>query len=629
MTYLELNKITVFHQNRNNLVKFTGLMFLFLVVWLIVVRIVSLYLHYNNELASQDAYYFYEGVKEMTSNGVSRITVWPNCTTGLDIFMWNHLFPPYLYAFFDAMWGIEAQDLYIFSCMEFILLIIALFWIIALFTHRIYIFIFIGIITFDPLFHYIFIKHYIWRWPIIFALFSLICFFILLKTNRHDNLLSFLTGILAVMSPLSFISIGVPALLGVASAFFVEHIFFNKGLNAKKRLIWFSAGVLMPVIFLVIYLFSALGKENLYNLIFLITKYGESVSSKPDTTKLLIKIGYFFSTLLVPNYGLSLLPAGIAATLLNYRHRDHLNDSERFLVRITLIFTLSWLICAMTMSAHFFSARMIWILPFYVLQLYIVIKYKNTKPFVFNLLVAFGFITLAIQGIYHMLGTPYAPYGHGVAAAVVVFITVIFFIIYKYLDKYWNIEIGKGVNIIIVLTVLILVTSTVKRIACETSSMISQKELSFREEPFAQTFIKEVKKVTFEEVDPGERVLTNIPYRSFFQQGVKRQHIYFYRGLFGGATLEPADKVCFFGITPHGDINSKYKNVKTGSNIYYRGFTYHMERRVELIRDYYLLIGTAVKFDEAESVIYPEDYIEKDTINAYLDWRLNKGLPLN
>ena len=95
----------------------------------------------------------------------------------------------------------------------------------------------------------------------------------------------------------------------------------------------------------------------------------------------------------------------------------------------------------------------------------------------------------------------------------------------------------------------------------------------------------------------------------------------------------------FFVKTPRpkcrrkpGNIISCRKNnkiVKTGSNIYYRGFTYHMERRVELIRDYYLLIGTAVKFDEAESVIYPEDYIEKDTINAYLDWRLNKGLPLN
>jgi hypothetical protein len=282
------------------------------------------------------------------------------------------------------------------------------------------------------------------------------------------------------------------------------------------------------------------------------------------------------------------------------------------------------------MSTHFFAARMIWILPFYVLQLFIAIKYKNANPFVFNLLVAFGLITLAIQGIYHMLGTPYAPYGHGMAAAVVVFVTVIFFIIYKYLKKYWNIEIEKRMNIIIALTVLILITPTVKSITCKTSSIISQKELSYREEPFVQTFIKEVKKVTFEEVDPGERVLTNLlPYRSFFQQGVKRQHIYFNRGLYGGATLEPADKVYLFGINPREDIYPNYKNVKTGSNIYYRGFTYHIERRIELIRDYYLIIGTIADFNEAENVIYPDDYIKKDTINAYLDWRLKKGLPLN
>tara|TARA_B100000315_G_scaffold259395_1_gene315263 strand:+ start:811 stop:2700 length:1890 start_codon:yes stop_codon:yes gene_type:complete len=629
MPRLELNKITVFQQNRNNLVKFVSLMFLVLVAWLIVVKIVSIYFNYNNSLIGHDPYQFYEGTKEITFSGASKLQYLPNGNTGLDLFMWVHLFPPYLYAFFDAIWGIEVQDLYIFSCMEFILLIIALFWIISIYAHKIYTFIFIGVIIFDPLFNYVFIDAYIWRWSLIFALLSLICFFILVKIKKYDNLLSFLTGMFAVMSPFSFISIGVPAFLGVAFAFFIEHIYFNKGLNVKNRLIWFLLGVSTPVIIFIIYIIYALGKENLYNLIFLITKYSEFVSNKPDSTKFLIKIVYFFSTILSPTYGLSLLPAGIAATLLNYHNRNHLNDSERFLNRITLFFTLSWIICAMPMSKHFFAARMIWILPFFVPQLFIAIKYKNSKPFVFCLLVAFVFITLAIQGIYHMFGTPYAPYGHGVAAAVVVFITVIFFIIYKFLSKYCNIKIEKWTNIIIALAVIILITPTVKSFADKTSSIICQKKLFFREEPFAQTFIKEAKKVTYKEVVSGESVLTNFPYRSLFQPGVRRQHICFYHGLYSGATLKPSEKVLLFGINPYEDIYPNYENVKTGSNIYYRGFTYHIGRRIELIREYYLLIGTPVKYDEAEDIVYPKDYIKKEKINAYLDWRLNKGLPLN
>lgn len=629
MNSTALCKITDYQEQSRKPICFISVIFILLFLWLIIVKTSQLYYNYNNSFVGHDPYQLFEGAKELTLTGVSKLTFWPNSSAGLDIFMWHHLFPPFLYFFIDSLWGIEVQDLFIFSTVEFILLIIALCIIMTIFANRVYFVIFLGVIAFDPLFHSQFINRYIFRWPLVFALLSLICFFLLLKKNKHENLLSFLTGFFAVMSPLSFISIGVPAFIGVSVVFFVEHIFFDRGISIKKRLIWFSVGVFTPVVILFLYLFNVLGKESLYNLIYVITNYSEVMSNKPDSANIFIRIGYFFSTIIVPVNGLSLLPIGIAAALLNYNNRIKLNDTEQFLVRVSLLLTLSWLICALLMSAHFFSTRMVWMLPFYVLQLFIAIKYKNNRPFAFHLLLAFGFFTLSIQWIYNVLGKPYAPYGYGAAALMVFFTTLIFIYIYSFFQKYKKTEMIKVVNIVIFFLLIVLITPTIKGYAKGTSILINSKESFTREEPFAQTLIQEVREITDKVVAPGERVLTNSPYREFFQMGVKRQLVYFFRGLYGGATLEPADKIILLGTNPYEYIYPNYKNVTTGSNLYFRGFVYNINRKVELTGDRYLLIGAPRNHEEPESIIYPKDYVEKEVIESYFDWRLEKGLPVN
>jgi len=63
-----------------------------------------------------------------------------------------------------------------------------------------------------------------------------------------------------------------------------------------------------------------------------------------------------------------------------------------------------------------------------------------------------------------------------------------------------------------------------------------------------------------------------------------------------------------------------------GKNIYYRGFIYHFEKRIELMDDIYLLIGIPFDFNDNEKVIYPTEYVSKDEVNRYLNWRVSNGL---
>ena len=104
--------------------------------------------------------------------------------------------------------------------------------------------------------------------------------------------------------------------------------------------------------------------------------------------------------------------------------------------------------------------------------------------------------------------------------------------------------------------------------------------------------------------------------------------IYYYRGLFSGATLEPADKVFLIAERENKNI-AGFENVDTGEKVYYRGFIYQIKKRVNLSSGFYLLIGEPCMTDCTEGIIYPSDFVSKGEVDRFLDWKMKKGLKVN
>jgi hypothetical protein len=606
----------------------TALLLLF-----IIGEILKAYYGYMNMLFSFDWYQFLEAARAFSLSGISRLSYLPNSSAAMDVIHWSHYFPPFLYAMGVKLFDIQIYDLVIIRFIEILVLMLVLYIVMARFMSLTYAFFVTTLILYAPSFNYIFIAKAYLRWPFIFAMISFLFLVGVLKGNgkRRDLLFAYSSGFFACMAPLSFVSLGVPILIGITLAFFIEN--FIKQKDSKRMISIFSffiLGVLTPLLVFGINIFIKLDKQNLYDAFYTIVHYGDIVVNEPDKLRTILKMGYFSSTIIVSPYGLSILPIGIAACVSNIRQWRFLNENERSLVRITVIFVAVWIILGMFVSTHFYSARMIWILPFFVLQLIIAIRLKDVDVRGFYTLVVLGVTILSVQALYHISGTPGGIYGIGTAAFLALIISVVTIWILRVYMRVRELSIKQRnlskVDCMILSSLLIILLTPVFLKA--NKDIFRGVKLYLSEDrggPVAERLGREVRQVALQEVKTGERVLTNAPMRELFQKDVRLQCIYFYRSLFSGATKEPADKVFLIGTSPGKNI-SDYRDVKVGKNIYYRGFIYHFEKRIELMDDIYLLIGIPFDFNDNEKVIYPTEYVSKDEVNRYLNWRVSNGL---
>ena len=599
----------------------------------IIGEILKAYHGYMNIWFSFDGYQFLEAAREFVFSGISRLSYLPNSSAAMDVVYWSHHFPPFLYAIGVKLFDIQIYDLVIIRFIEILVLMLVVYIVMARFMSRTYAFFVTTLILYAPNFNHIFISKTYYRWSFIFAMLSFLFFVGVLKGNgkRRVMLFAYLSGVFACMAPLSFVSLGVPILIGITLAFFMENIIKQK--DRKKMLgifIFFILGAFTPLLVFGINVFVKLDKQTLYNAFYAIVHYGDAVVNKPDKLRIILKMGYFYSTIIVSPYGLSILPIGIAASVSNIRQWRFLNENERSLVRITVIFVAVWIVLAMFVSTHFYSARMIWILPFFVLQLIIAIRLKDVDVRGFYTLVVLGVTILSVQALYHISGEPGGIYGAGAAAFLALIISVVTIWILRVYMRAKRLSTKQGPlsmadYMILSFLLIILLTPVFVNANVKVFRGVKYYLSEDRGGPVAERLSREVRQVALQEVKTGERVLTNAPMREFFQKGVSLQSIYFYRGLFSGATKEPADNVFLIGTSPGTKIES-YSEVEVGKNIYYRGFVYHIEKRVELLSDLYLLIGTPFDFNDNEKVIYPTEYVSKDDVDRYLNWRDSEGL---
>ena len=578
-----------------------------------------------------DEYQYFEAANELIFSGISRLSYLPNSSVSFDIVDWGHLFTAYLYAVAIKLFDIQFYDLAVIHYIEFVFLILVLFKLFCRFMSRSHAFMFTCLLIYEPMFNRFYVDGTWYRWSFIFAILSILCFLNVIDNKGRMKVLTFsyLAGFFACMAPFSFASQGVPIFIGLALAFLSENIIFRQNSKMKLRITFlFILGILTPMILFGVNILSKLDKESIYNAYYTIAFYGDTTANKLNT-HLLYKAGYFIATLIVSPYAIfNFLPVGIAAMVINVCQLKHLRDAERNLLRVTIVFTGVWIILAMFMSTHMYSGRMIWIMPFYFLQIIITVRLKSASPSSYYSLIAISMILAFVQGLYYLLDKPGGNYGIGCAAVVTLMIALVTILVLRVCLKYSKLlvaNLNRIDHVMLYSIVVILLIPVFLNVNKQLFHNINYYLSEDQKKPVLQRLSKEVRKISEQELKPGDRVLTNAPMREFFQKGVKRQCIFFYRGLFSGATEEPADKVFLIGTSPDTNI-SDYRDVKVGKNIYYRGFDYHIEKRVELLSDYYLLIGGPFDVSSKEKVIYPTEYVSKKEVDHYLNWRDSEGL---
>ena len=590
-----------------------------------------------------DAYQFLEAARSISESGLGLVSYFPHSTVAIDVIYLTHHFPPYLHAVWVKLFDFQVNQFPIILYGELLLALAVTGFAItrivrlALPSPKAYLILLtISIAAYEPLAHIFFFggKAYL-RWSFIFGTLAVI-FLLLLVTSRNGkrrHLLSFLTGLFAGMSPIAFLSLGIPIAGGVFVAFFIENIARLRAgstTNLISTSAPFLAGLLAPIVAFGTYALIELDTEGVLGTYRTIGFYGQSLVADGNLARSVLKIGYFFSTIIVSPFGPSLLPLGILATAINAYQWKTLSSQQKVLVRVTLVLTATWLFLALLASTHFYAARMIWALPLYLGQIAILIHHRKTNPTYYYLFIVSSVIIVVIQFLHHSLIADYSNYYYGASAFLAAAVALASAILLKpILSNHGRVlaTLHRHHTKIVLLTLAIVgapVLLGFSRSLPQDARTIYGRATSSTESPVDE-FMRNSQVVTRAEINPGETVLSNWPLKELFPDDVNRQAIFFYRGLYSGATTAPADSVFLFGSDRQTDIDG-YRNIRVGKVIYYRGFFYSIERQVGLAPGYFAFVGSPTPRVVELDAIYPDSYVPEEEITTYLNWRKSKGL---
>jgi hypothetical protein len=600
---------------------------------------------YFTEWYFTDAYWIQDSAEEIARTGINRIRFLPNSSYGIDILLWTHHLPSYLYALAVALLDARIYDLTVIRAFELLLTLIVVAVVFARFLPVRHSLALTALVFLEPHFRRNFVDEDFQRWTLVFGLLSFLCLIPAegLRTARRQRSLDYLCGFLGVLAPLCFVSLGVPVFAGLTGVFLAEVFTSREAAGSRAtRLCAFALGGATPLIGLASYLLVAPGIEDLRLLWVCIMQYAPQVTTGASAHRGWLAVGYFFASLLVARWGVTLLPVGIAATGLSLLGFRQLPPIERFLTRTTAILTGTWIGLAAIVPTHFYASRMMWLLPFHLLQIVIVVRLRKTRPVAFHCFVATSAILLLVQGAYQALGHPGGVYTAAFAIPGMLALLLSAAAVYAlrsrvelqrrfadWLDRFaaWGVA---GLLALLIAQTVVFYADLWRRV---TPALLRGE---YRE-PIVRTLAREILAVAEKELKPGDWVLSNASVREFFPEGVERQEMFVFRRTkgdagIGGARLVPADKA--FLLVPEApapyptELHHYGDQLALGRSFYYAGFVYELGRRVKLIPGFELLIGRPVPAGDAEDVIYPRSYIPEAEINAYLRWRQQVGLPV-
>ena len=592
--------------------------------------ITSFIVSFTNLSFDLDMYQIIASANEISKKELGGINFFPNSSLGIDILFWPYILTPLLYSLFSNLFS-NLYEFYFLISLEFLISIILLFFIstklLKIFkwnNNKKIIIIFFSLIFLSPLFNQYFIGgKSTYRWCFIFTLISINFLINILFRKENSNVNNFACGLFSSLTPLSFVSMGLPIFFGVQLNFFIHNFLINK-LNFKKKItnyLYFLFGTFIPFLCVFIYIKNYGNNYEIQNLFKLIFSYGNEISpfSLPN---FIIKYGYFISSLFVTSYTkVSFLPIFILSLIIHLIYFKKFPENVKFFIRLLAIFVVSWLIIAIPFSSHVYAPRMSILNPLFIC-LFINLFFINFKDkFVLNFFIYFSSFIYISQIITVELLKNYNLHILSIPAGLIISILILFIFYKEFLKrkkliffkekKYLN-YFFYTISIFLLFKVFYLKSLSIFNLFNSTyQNYISGKSII----PNHDNYLKNARNEINKYLNNNDYVLTNKPYKDLFPNN-ELIALFGYRVFYGGVNKKKVDKVFIFN-------NEQYyeKEINKNSIIYFKGFYYKIIKKVNLPPYDYFFYGENINYS-GENYIKPKNfYINKDKINNYFIWR--------
>ena len=569
-----------------------------------------------------DSQLMLEAAQQMAATGVPRIGYWPNSSAGLDILYWSHHLMAYVYAAAVALFAIGRQGLEWVFYGELLLAVGVSFLVLRRALPRQTFWLAAALLLLEPGFHFIVVEKQYMRWPILLGLAAVLCLFAM-RTSRGEGVVRALAaacGAFAVLSPLFFVSQGLPVALAIGVAFLLETWLAATTNSAKvARVAAFAAGVAVPLLAVGTYILSQLDAEQLGILTRTAAGYGGEVAQGRSVGDKALSLGFFFSTSFVSPYGLSMLPLGIGATLVNLLRRKQLAADERFVVRLTTVCLASWLALALIIPTHFYAARMVWLMPLLIVQVWYLVRDLGLLPGGGAPYVAMAAGILASQVLYRAaFAGGENPYLIGAAAAAGIGIGLVGAVVAAWMTqrrREWSVGLTRRRWQVAALAAVVLCLPTALGYLRNGNEKLHKLAADTR----ADAVVVAARTLLAGQFSPGDWVVSNVPVRELFPPDLQIQSVQTYRGLINGAREEPGRRIVLIE-------QGAQRQAVASQTVHYRGYVYRVGPSQALPNRYWLRIGDPVAISPTNADI-DLDTISAGEVRHYLDARRASGLP--
>lgn len=611
----------------------TGLM-----VLLIAGKASSAFLYFLSMGFSFDNYFLLDAARELAATGVGKITILPHSTQAWDLFLWSYYVPMYAYASLVYLFDIEFHQTAFVHYAQYLALVGALLLFFRRHLSWPWVLVASVVVLFEPLFDAVASKHFN-NWPIVFALLSWTAYDAYLSsTGRNIDLksasLAALTGCLASASLFSFPAIGLPVFGGMAVAILLETIQRKSSLHDKVLHLaaYAIGGLVLFAVFITDFL-TSLDAQTIAQLFATLGFHYSDVASS-GLARSIIRAGYFLAGIGVSPWTPTLIPVGMCAAVLAWRNDLWSTQKQRSLVHLALLLTATWILGGLLFPHHINAVRLVTVLPIYVIIIAFILQTREVSPTVYGSLIVTAVSFTSAQVIYHVLDRPAHPYGIGIAATVATVLAVLLMMVFRGAFTQWTWA-GLGRSIGLRVFALLLMTPLMAPILAENiDSLWTAGKVIWREgdaKPLLPSMARRMISTMIGSLKSGDLVATNVAMKELYPPGVRLHLVRFYRGLFNGATKSPATKLVLIGKDPGGRIYPNYDRIVVGQNVYFRGHVYHVRSKIDLVGEYFAFIGNSSTRVESSKgkAIFPEDYVGKERIESYLEWRQSKGFQIN
>ena len=574
-----------------------------------------------------DAHFLLEAAHNLLAVGVGTVTYLPHSTEQWDVVLWSYYLPVCLYAALLWLTGIEFHQLAILWFIEFLAVLGATFLLVRRWLDRRAALVVTAILFLDPQFLDFAALHY-------HAMSTLLVFAALATADaayaRDFGQYGFAAaaGFLVGAATLAFVAVGLPAAVALSVFMLVEKSAPAEGWPSRsRRLLWFLAGGLAWVAIFVADVALRLDPASLRDLLLTLAFHYSGDAEPGSLAGMVVRAGYFVAGVVVPPQLPTLLPVLIGGVLLVTATGALSGVRERRLLHLALALIGSWLVLGMLLPRNIYVPRMASILPPCAVVLAMALQARTIPRRAMAAAIAAAFALIAVGVAYHAAGRPWHPYGVGLAAAAALVLGAVGGSLAA-----WKIpwaSLGNVAGVAAATSAVLLIPWSVAPSLRQLAKGVSLAVSDHSPDPVWQLIGRDLRPITDSFVVAGDRVLTNAALPEYFPPGVRRQLLRHYRGLTNGATATPADRVVLIGIGEGSYIDPGYDDLRVGVSFYFQGFTYCIERRVELVEAHYALLGRPGPCPAGGTVAMPAEIVSPEKVRAYLDWRAANGLAID